>query len=235
MRAALFDFGGTLDTGGVHWSEKYRDLYRLFGVQVSREDLDRAFVWSEQQLLLEKELPRATLRRTIDQQLSFQFSFLKLEGKNGLRNQMLESCYRDVLGAATKAGRILLEARPRYRLGVVSNFYGNLSIVCIELGLAKYFDVMVDSALVGVRKPDPEIFRIAIRELGVAPAETFVIGDSYERDVAPAKIIGCRTIWLRGRSWTTPSSTASADYTIAELEDVRQILSAASSPPGEWS
>ena len=245
MKAVLFDFGGTLDTGGVHWSEKYRDLYATFGVGISREELERAFVWSEQQLLLEQELPRATLRRTIDRQLSLQFSYLKLEGlklegKDGIREQMLDACYRDVVEVASKAAEILMEAGRRYKLGVVSNFYGNLAVVCAELGFAKYFDVMIDSALVGVRKPDPEIFRIATGELAVAPEETFMVGDSYERDVVPAKIIGCRTIWLRGRSRTAASPAAapgisggdSADYTVAELGEIGPILSAASPPGG---
>jgi HAD superfamily hydrolase (TIGR01509 family) len=227
MKAALFDFGGTLDTGGVHWSEKYADLYGLFGVPVPKEELERAFVWSEQQLLLDRELPHTTFRHTIDLQLALQFSFLHLDGQNGLRKQMLEGCYRDVLDTASKAGEILREARPRYRLGVVSNFYGNLSMVCAELGLAQYLDVMIDSSRVGVRKPDPEIFRIATRALAVEPHETFVVGDSYDRDIVPSKIIGCRTIWLKGRSWTAPPSTASADYTVANLEEIRPVLSGA--------
>lgn len=227
MKAVLFDFGGTLDTGGIHWSEKYRQLYGLFGVTVSPEELERAFVWSEQQLLLESELPRSTFLRTIDRQLSLQFSFLKLNGMDELRKQMLDRCYSDVVELTARARGILGETRSKYRLGVVSNFYGNLSIVCEELGLAEYFDVMIDSARVGVRKPDPEIFRIATARLAAAPRETFMVGDSYERDIVPAKLIGCRTIWLQGRTRTTPSSAPSADYTIATLEEIGPILSSA--------
>jgi HAD superfamily hydrolase (TIGR01509 family) len=225
MKAVLFDFGGTLDTGGVHWSEVYRELYKRFGVQLMPGELDRAFVWSEQQLLLDKEIPAGTFRRTLDTQLALQFTFLKIEGKSDLRAQMLEHCYRDVAAVASKAGVMLGNAHRKFKLGVVSNFYGNLSIVCGELGLAEHFDVMVDSARVGLRKPDPEIFRFATVKLSVAPEETFVVGDSYERDIVPAKTIGCRTIWLRVSSWTTPPSTGSADYTIQNLEEVTPILS----------
>jgi putative hydrolase of the HAD superfamily len=225
MRAVLFDFGGTLDTGGVHWSEVYRELYRRFGAGVTDGDVDRAFLWSEQQLLLDAGIPAATFRQTLGNQLSLQFAFLHLEGKDGLRETMLDQCYRDVLAVAAKSAGVLAAARPGFKLGVVSNFYGNLPIVCNELGLGAFLDVMVDSALVGLRKPDPEIFRFAAARLSVAPEETYVVGDSYERDIAPAKLIGCRTIWLRGPSWTTPSSTASADWTIRNLEEVTTILS----------
>jgi putative hydrolase of the HAD superfamily len=225
MKAALFDFGGTLDTGGVHWNEQYRELYRRFGVGVPDGDLDRAFVWSEQQLLLDADIPGATFRETLGKQLALQFTFLKIEAKTGLRETMLDQCYRDVLAVASKAVMVLSAARSRLKLGVVSNFYGNLSIVCDELGLGAYLDVMVDSARVGLRKPDPEIFRFAAGRLSVAPEETYVVGDSYDRDIVPAKFIGCRTIWLRGKSWTVPPSTVSADYTITTLEEVTPIFS----------
>jgi putative hydrolase of the HAD superfamily len=227
MRGVLFDFGGTLDTGGVHWSRKFEELYRSAGLPIRREALDAAFVWSEQQLLLDGEIPRATLRQTLDKQLALQFSFLRLEGKNGVRKEMLDRCYDDVVRTASAAAAVLSGARPEYRTGVVSNFYGNLSIVCEELGLAKHLDVMIDSALVGIRKPDPEIFRLAARKLPAAPAETFVVGDSYERDIVPAKSIGCRTIWLKGPGWSAPSSTAAADYTIESLEELKPILARA--------
>ncbi len=227
MRGVLFDFGGTLDTGGVHWSRKFGDLYRIFGIEVQQDALDAAFVWSEQQLLLDRDIPHSTLRETIDKQLALQFSFLKLEGKNGLRVKMLDRCYAEVGRTASAAAAILREAHARYKTGVVSNFYGNLALVCEELGFAKHLDAMIDSALVGLRKPDPEIFRLAVRRIGIAPEESFVVGDSYERDIVPAKSIGCRTVWLRGPGWSAPSATDAADHTIDSLEEAGPILSAA--------
>ena len=55
-------------------------------------------------------------------------------------------------------------------------------------GLRDYFDVVVDSALVGVEKPDPAIFQAALDALGVAPEEALYVGDLYEVDVVgPAR------------------------------------------------
>ena len=47
MKATLFDFGGTIDTDGVHWSEKYWELYKRFKIETSKTDFERSFVESE--------------------------------------------------------------------------------------------------------------------------------------------------------------------------------------------
>jgi len=96
--------------------------------------------------------------------------------------------------------------------------------VCKEFGLDQFFEARVDSVVVGVRKPDPEIFRIALERLAADPKNSYVVGDSYERDIVPARQIGCTTIWLQGKSWTMPSSAEAADYTIQKLEDITTII-----------
>ncbi len=53
----------------------------------------------------------------------------------------------------------------------------------------------------GVKKPDPEIFAMAIRRLGLAPADVAVVGDSIDKDIEPALSLGCRAYWIVGRQW----------------------------------
>jgi putative hydrolase of the HAD superfamily len=65
---------------------------------------------------------------------------------------------------------------------------------------------------------------MAIDQLGTGAAETMVVGDSYDRDVVPAKTLGCTTVWLRGRSPTDPADTSKADYVIHSFEAVRSFL-----------
>jgi len=63
-------------------------------------------------------------------------------------------------------------------------------------GLIDYFDVVVDSALVGVEKPDPAIFRPALEALGVTAAEAVYVGDLYEVDVVGARAAGLEAVLL---------------------------------------
>ncbi len=59
-----------------------------------------------------------------------------------------------------------------------------------RFGLARYFDVIIDSHIVGVAKPDPRIFQIALERLGVGPDEVKFTGDIYSIDVEGARAAG---------------------------------------------
>ena len=72
------------------------------------------------------------------------------------------------------------------RLGVVSNSEGAIEELLDHLGLADEFDVIVDSAVVGVSKPDPRIFRFALDALAVNPQRALYAGDIPEVDIAGA-------------------------------------------------
>lgn len=224
MKAVLFDFGGTIDSDGVHWSEKYWELYVRHKIDVSKQAYETSFVESERLLLLDPELPKATFEETIRKQLKLQFAILKLDGNDIRLNYIIDDCYRDVCETIAKAKKILEQLRSQYQLGVVSNFYGNLDVVCKEFGLKKLFGAIIDSVIVGVRKPDPAIFELALKKLGAEGKNAFVVGDSYERDIVPGKHLGCRTIWLKGKSWMAPASTEAADYTVKKFEEITTIL-----------
>lgn len=80
-----------------------------------------------------------------------------------------------------------------YTLGVLTNGHGPVQRRKLDAhGLAEYFDDVVAATDVGVLKPDPEVFRLAMERL---PAERHVyVGDSLEYDVRPAKALGLGTV-----------------------------------------
>jgi putative hydrolase of the HAD superfamily len=82
------------------------------------------------------------------------------------------------------------------RLGVVSNSDGRVEEALEAAGLRRYFDVVIDSALAGVEKPDPAIFRAALDALRVAPEEALYVGDLYEVDVLGARAAGMPAVLL---------------------------------------
>lgn len=83
-----------------------------------------------------------------------------------------------------------------YQLGVISNWDGTLQKVLVELGIAHYFDVIVDSYWIGERKPSPSIFQHAIAQLGFTPRQILHIGDSYQADFLGAQESGMRALLL---------------------------------------
>ncbi len=92
-----------------------------------------------------------------------------------------------------------------FKLGVVSNAMGNIQADAERYGLAGYFDVIIDSHVVGVAKPDPRIFHIALERIKVAPGEALFAGDLYSIDMVGAQaagITGCKLIDVMGHySW----------------------------------
>jgi putative hydrolase of the HAD superfamily len=82
------------------------------------------------------------------------------------------------------------------RLGVISNAAGDVKEILAGHDLAEFFDAIIDSALVGVEKPDPAIFELALRQLGVAASEAIHVGDLPAVDVAGAQAVGMEAVLI---------------------------------------
>lgn len=227
-KGIIFDFGGTLDTNGVHWSVKFLETYKKFGLKFTTEQYNNAYVKADE------ELKRISYSIKEYKALLYEQTRLHLMyinpigyGKSELENiasKINNEIYEDVENCLKKSIKAFEILKKDYKLGIVSNFYGNLERICEDIGFAKYIDVMIDSQVVGIEKPHPGIFSLALEKLKVKPENTFVIGDSYERDIVPSKILGCKTIWLKNRSFRESENTESADYIVNNLGDILRYL-----------
>ena len=83
-----------------------------------------------------------------------------------------------------------------YTLGVVSNADGRVEEFLRYVGITKYLDFVVDSGIVGVEKPNPRIFEIALERGGVRKDEVVHVGDVYEVDVLGARAAGIEPIMI---------------------------------------
>jgi HAD superfamily hydrolase (TIGR01509 family) len=83
-----------------------------------------------------------------------------------------------------------------YSLGLVSNAPPDTLGVIEAMGLRRFFPVILVSGVVGVSKPNPEIFRMALEQARATPAETVHVGDVYEADVVGARNAGIKGILL---------------------------------------
>lgn len=98
--------------------------------------------------------------------------------------------------AARSAESLSRLRRAGLLLGVVSNSDGRVEDALKAAGLRQYFDVVVDSGLLGVEKPDPRIFHAALAALGVQPEEALYVGDLFEVDVVGARAAGIEAVLL---------------------------------------
>ncbi|HNQ59698.1 MAG TPA: HAD family hydrolase [Bacteroidales bacterium] len=230
IKAILFDFGGTLDTDGVHWSEKFWEAYTSAGIPVDKSEYEKAFIEAGDHLVSVIIQPHFGFKDTLAAQIELQLRYL--ESNHNLppvehykyKNAILEYSYKEASKTLEKSNQIISKLAQDYLLGVVSNFYGNMDTVLKEFHLIEYFQIVIDSARVGVRKPSPDIFRLAIHQLRVPAGNTVVVGDSYDRDIVPAKQCGCITVWLEGRSWKKEEGGKQADYAIHSLKELDTLI-----------
>jgi putative hydrolase of the HAD superfamily len=222
LAAVLFDFGGTLDAEGVPWKKRFFGLFRGQGVDVSPEVFAQAFYRADDALVgtVPADLPwRKTvvaLAEGVARNLGLQNAFI-VEKITGLF--LAEAGERLIASAALIEG-----LSRRYRVGIVSNFYGNLATVCHEVGLAPFLSAMVDSAQVRCAKPEPRIFRIALETLRADPAQAVFVGDSLRRDMVGAREAGMPHIWLKAEGSTEEGPCCPGDPVIRRLEEVRGLL-----------
>ena len=91
-----------------------------------------------------------------------------------------------------------------------------------DFDVRKYFKTIVESAVVGVRKPDPKIFALGVEALGLNADEVLVIGDSYKKDIVPAESLGCKVLWIKGKGWTDEEDAQMHPCIISRLSEVLQ-------------
>lgn len=228
IKNIIFDFGGTLDTDGVHWSEKFWEVYQHFQIPVEKEDFKNAFVYSERNIAGIIK-PNFSLSKTYETQITYQLKYFEsMELLSEIYFVIVENmsryCMHTVLDNVEISKLTLALLDVDYKLGLVSNYYGNVETVLKEIDLRKYFKIVIDSTLVGVRKPNKKIFQLALNQLKANAEETIVVGDSYENDIVPAKLLGCKTIWLKGNGWSEVDDTSSADFTIESLKQLPDVV-----------
>jgi HAD superfamily hydrolase (TIGR01549 family) len=234
IETLLFDFGGTLDADGVAWKERFHALYLAEGVDMTAEAFAPAF-FAADDALVGALPPAAGLAETVHAlAANLEAEIARRAGAakariDGDRARRVASRFLKDMSAIFARNRPVLETLgERYRLGVVSNFYGNLEAACLSSGLAPLFAVMTDSCRVGVEKPDPAIFRAALEQLRASPETALYVGDSLKRDCEGARRSGMGFIWVAPEDVQAAEARTSAPRSVlaavTRLPDLLKVL-----------
>lgn len=221
--AILFDFGGTLDADGRWWCVRFHDVYRAAGGTMPLDGFAPLFAASDRRLA---ELPgvRALgFRRTIEAQARILADLVPDLGARSAE-RLAFRVWADSVAMVCRNAPTLDRLRRRARLGIVSNYTGNLEPCLEELGVRSLFDVVMDSARCGVAKPDPRIFTDALAALGVEPAAAWMVGDNFEADIRPAHALGLRTVWLADPARPLPAGAGEPTARVTSLLDIEAVI-----------
>ena len=230
LKGVIFDYGGTIDSRGVHWSEVIWDGYCDAGVAVTKEQFRECYVFAERELAKVRHiLPHHNFHDLLLIKMRIELGYLAEQGLlnadciEPLAAKIALYCYRAARSSVEEARPVLEALYARYPMVLVSNFYGNVESVLADFDLRRYFRDIIESAVVGVRKPDPKIFQLGVDALGLKPEEVLVIGDSYKKDIVPAESIGCHVAWIKGKGWTADEDAQMHPNIIKNLREILDV------------
>jgi putative hydrolase of the HAD superfamily len=221
----LFDFGGTLDSDGGHWLDRNYLTYTHLGLtHIDKTKIKEAFYWADRQAEADAGMRTAPYRDMMVRHYRWQFEKLGL--KDTSKEAEAVSFFVRHAERVLRRNRKVLETlhHSNYRLGVVSNSYGNIETLCREFGYNSYVSVFIDSLVEGISKPDPRIYQLALDRIALPAAQVWMVGDNFERDIIPAKSLGLRTAWLIGDHRRTPPDPTQVDLILRSLEELPERL-----------
>ena len=228
LRAVLFDAGNTLVF--LDYARLAPAVGKATGVALTAEAL--AARADEAATALERPDGRDRERASLYLETLFSLAGVPAEAREIVRTTLLElHRERHLWGAMDpRTPEALSRLRAAgYRLAVVSNSDGRAEEALEAAGVLEQFEFVVDSQLVGIEKPDPAIFRLALRRMGLAPGEALYVGDLYEVDVVGARRAGLDVILLdphgrhAGRDVRTARSVADAARMVLQDGKAREL------------
>lgn len=204
-----------------------------------QDSLTREIVkWGEKRgLRLDREVVRGLLERDEAPEqceASYRLSAARILRAHGANPEprLVEDLHRLVLGVQLEeltpypdSLEALEEAsRTGAVLGIISNVRDHtVTIMALERhSLLDYFQVIVTSSMVGVKKPHPRIFREALRLAGVEPQNSVHLGNKLDEDVSGAKRVGMKAVWVNREGDLSVTATE-ADYVARSLIDAVRL------------
>ena len=273
IKGIIFDYGGTLDTRGDHWSEVLWQGYEHFGIGVAADEevepgvsihkqaFRDAYVYGERALAVNPIVtPDFHFEDILREKLILELNFLagkelletgkddaekqaKLGNDSDASSESLLLSLSDseihqiavdmahYINAKTldllHENKQVLEhlKQAGYPMVLVSNFYGNINQVLKDAEIDGYFKDVIESAVVGVRKPNPAIFALGVCALDLPASQVLVVGDTYGKDIIPAHKLGCHTLWIKGLQWEEKQVDESIpDGIIRKLSEMEDFL-----------
>lgn len=226
----FFDAGETIIHPYPSFAQLFAQVCRARGVEVDPDDVQRV----QERLaphLIDLAEDSGVTHPSLDPDDSRRFWTFLYErflaalgvGEEGLSQELFATF------SASSTYKLFDDVRPAlkqldadgYRLGLISNFEGWLEQVLVEQEVGEAFEVTVISGIEGVEKPDPEIYRLAVKRAGVEPSRCVHVGDSMALDVAPAGEVGITAVLLdRVGRYRDPGCP-----TISSLEELPAIIS----------
>jgi putative hydrolase of the HAD superfamily len=219
VRAVLFDLDDTLFDHHRSAGAALARVHERFAGSVAFEQFEAHHIRYLEEMHIEVLAGRIDLDEARRERFRRVFAALGLEMSDE-QVAGAASAYRSGYLAERRAmdgaAALLAALAPRVRIGIVSNNLLEEQRDKLEFcALTPYVDALVVSGDVGISKPEPGIFRIALERLGVSGDEAVMVGDSWAADIVGARRAGIRAIWFN--PWRRPRQTDAGAGDVVEI------------------
>ena len=226
IEMVFFDAGGTLLDPHSSFAELFATTCRASGHDVSTDqvaEVQERLAPHLTELVLEADLPHAPSLSPEASRAFWMFTYRRFLGELGINDEAMTNKLFETF-SSFESYRLYDDVKPTldaiegagYRLGLISNFDSWLEKMLMEMEVGHVFNPSIISGSVGVEKPDPEIYRIAIARSGVVPGRCVHVGDSPRTDMEPAEEVGITPI-LIDRPGRYPESRYARIQELTEL------------------
>lgn len=200
IKALLFDFGGTLDNDGVDWFSRLyqgitsrcagldREVFQKYAEQAANALSDFSDTGT---LTMAETVQRLT--RLIHEKMA---EADVCEANAWDADDVAEEFVIHASRFLQRNHEVLKKLGDRFRLGCISNNWGNTTGWCAQYQLNDLFEVMVDSERVGVMKPDGLIFQTALDQMKLPADQCVYVGDRFDCDVEGSQAAGMTAVWI---------------------------------------
>lgn len=141
----------------------------------------------------------------------------------GLDHMPHYSCEGEV--AYPDAREALWRLKKRFKLGIIANQPAGSAHRLTVYGLGDCFDALFPSAEVGVEKPDPRLYRTALRGVGCEGDRAVMVGDRPDNDIAPAHTVGMHTVRILRGFYCGMANTVEPELTVSSLTELADYCS----------
>ena len=226
-KAILFDFGGTLDNDGTDWFTRLHRCVVASGEEVEWNAFQGHASAAADYITTLRDTCELTMdgivQRLIDRIHTLMTAAESNGGPSWLPEQVASEFFVEAQGYLRRNRDVLTQLAQRFRLGCISNNWGNTQGWCRDAQLDQFFDTMIDSTVVGASKPNELIFQTALDDLKLPAHRCAYVGDKFEADIVGAAAAGLMSIWMTGPEPKQCPDPSLVDYRIETLDELLTI------------
>jgi FMN phosphatase YigB (HAD superfamily) len=216
VRWLFFDMGNTLISEGAstaHRIDRFVEAFSRHGITYSFRDIELAYRKTSEEFA-------PYLGRRVLEQLTDDPKLRSLIAAAAPYPREMDAPFDGAIDA-------LRALAPHYKIGIIANQSPGSEERLTRWGLMPFISVCITSAEVGVEKPDPTIFDLALRQAECTASEAVIIGDRLDNDIRPARLLGWKTIRVLqgpGRFQTPRDHLDEPDITVPDVKSIPPLF-----------